>query len=157
MHIDKVSKNDCPLILNFIRLKAEFDGKMKGTTCVVTTTLEKIERSLFGEKPFAFALLLKDEEEAIGFALYHIRYSSFSGLPSIWLDDLFVNNFERSRGCGLQIMDSLKKEANKIGASYISWTASIANIRGQKFYNGIGAKVEQTNANVLYYKLSILS
>ena len=157
MHIDKVSKNDCSLILNFIRLKAEFDGKMKGTTCVVTTTIEKIEKALFGEKPFAFALLLKNEEEAVGFALYHIRYSSFSGSPSIWLDDLFINDSQRSRGGGLQIMDSLKKEATKISASHISWTASIANIRGQKFYNGLGAKVEQTNGNVLYYRLSISS
>jgi len=155
VRIDKVSENDSPLILNFIRLKAEFDAKTSGSASVVTTTVEKIKQTLFGEKPFAYALLLKDEQKAIGFELYHIRYSSFSGSPSIWLDDLFINDSERSRGGGLQMINALTKEANEIGASHISWTASIANTRGQKFYNRIGAEVDRKDGKLFYYSLSI--
>jgi hypothetical protein len=96
-------------------IAAEFDGKTRVSICIVSTTVEKIERVLFGKQPFAYVLLIKDKQQTIGFALYHIRYSSFSGLPSIWLDDLFVNNRERSIGGGLQIMKALTKEADELG------------------------------------------
>jgi hypothetical protein len=70
---------------------------MKGFSGEISTTVEKIERTLFGDYPFEHALLLEQDNEVLGFALFHYRYSSFSGEPSIWLDDLLVAENQKSK------------------------------------------------------------
>ena len=82
------TKEDSSVLLEFIEQKADFDRSMKGFSGEISTTIEKIERTLFGDYAFAHALILERNCEPFGFALYHYRYSSFSGEPSIWLDDL---------------------------------------------------------------------
>lgn len=155
MFINKAIKQDTQIIFDFIQKKAIFDGNTRGIPFIVSTTLVKIEKTLFCETPFAHVLLLKNEQEVIGFALYYFRYSSFSGSPSIWLDDLFINEEERSKGGGLQLMNAIIKEAANIQASHLYWTASINNLKAQQFYQQFGAKIERTDDSLLYYKLII--
>ncbi|MBE3959253.1 GNAT family N-acetyltransferase, partial [Vibrio parahaemolyticus] len=90
MNVRKAIKQDSSKLLELIGHKAEFDRSMKGFDGEISTTKEKIERTLFGDYPFAHALLLEVDGEVQGFALFHYRYSSFRGEPSIWLDDLLV-------------------------------------------------------------------
>ncbi len=90
MNVRKAIKQDSSKLLELIGHKAEFDRSMKGFDGEISTTKEKIERTLFGEYPFAQALLLEADGKVLGFALFHYRYSSFRGEPSIWLDDLLV-------------------------------------------------------------------
>lgn len=91
MIVRTATKKDSSILLGFIEKKAEFDRSMKGFSGEISTTVEKIERTLFGDYPFAHALLLEQGSEVLGFALFHYRYSSFSGEPSMWLDDLLVS------------------------------------------------------------------
>ena len=131
---------------------------MIGSAREVTTTLEKIERTILVENPFAKVILAKnDEQEAVGFALYHTRYSSFSGCPSVWLDDLYIDSSRRSKGFGLVMMNALKQRASDIDATQIAWTASATNTRGQEFYNRLGAEVDRADGELLYYRLGIVS
>ncbi len=81
MKVRKAIKQDADKLLELIVLKSEFDRSMKGFDGQISTTIEKIQRTLFGESPFAYALLLEVDEEVLGFALFHYRYSSFSGEP----------------------------------------------------------------------------
>lgn len=155
MHIDKATKKDAPVIFHFIQLKADFDGKMRGTPFTFATTLDKIENTLFSPLPFANVFLLKEGEETLGFALYFFKYSSFSGQPSVWLDDLFINDTQRSKGGGLLLMNALIKEAKNVGAAYLFWTASLANARVQQFYKQFGAKIERIDDGLIYYRLPI--
>lgn len=158
MVVVDADKDDAQLILSFIQKKAYFDGSIIGSAREVTTTLEKIERTILGENPFAKVLLAKnDEQEAVGFALYHTRYSSFSGCPSIWLDDLYTESSMRSKGVGLVMMNALKQRARDIDASHIAWTASALNTRGQEFYNRLGAEIDRVDGELLYYRLGIMS
>ena len=156
MFVESAIKSDAEMILQLIREKAEFDGALRGSACEVTTSIEKIERTLFGKDQCAQALLARtNDQEVIGLTLYHTRYSSFSGFPSIWLDDLYVNSSSRSMGVGLQMMNHLKQRGDDIMASHISWTASLANIRGQEFYNRLGAEIDATDEKLIYYRLVI--
>ena len=158
MIVVDADKDDAQLILNFIQKKADFDGSMIGAAREVTTTLEKIERTILSANPFAKVILAKnDQQETVGFALYHSRYSSFSGCPSIWLDDLYIDSSMRSLGFGLVMMNVLKQRASDIGASHIAWTASATNTRGQGFYNRLGAEIDWADGALLYYRLGIMS
>ncbi|MBC7005013.1 GNAT family N-acetyltransferase [Photobacterium sp. BZF1] len=155
MNVRKASKPDSSTLLELIEQKAEFDRGMKGFTGEISTTKEKIERTLFSDCPFAHALLLELNGEVQGFALFHYRYSSFSGEPSIWLDDLLVVSSHRSRGYGAELMHALKVEAEKSLSSHISWTASPYNTKAHEFYTKLGAEIERMDGQRPYFRWEI--
>ena len=152
MNVRKAIKRDSRKLLELIGHKADFDRKMKGFNGEVSTTNEKIERTLFGDYPFAHALLLEVNGDVLGFALFHYRYSSFSGEPSIWLDDLLVVDKHRSNGFGAGLMQALKLEAEKSLSSHISWTASPHNTKAHNFYKNLGAEVERMDGKRPYFR-----
>ena len=122
----------------------------------MTITLQKIKQTILNESPYAKVIFAKNvANEALGFALYHTRYSSFSGKPSIWLDDLLVDVSARSNGVGRELMFALENIANDIGASHLAWNANAKNIRGQEFYNRFGAELERADGAALFYRYSI--
>ncbi|MDC5806242.1 GNAT family N-acetyltransferase [Vibrio europaeus] len=155
MKVRKALKQDAGKLLELIALKSEFDRSMKGSNGQISTTIEKIQRTLFGESPFAYALLLEVDEEVLGFALFHYRYSSFSGEPSIWLDDLLIIGSSRSKGYGAALMHSLKVEGEKALASHISWTASPYNTKAHKFYSRLGAEIDRMEGKRPFYRWTL--
>lgn len=155
MNVRKASKQDAGKLLELIEQKAEFDRSMKGFDGQISTTVEKIQRTLFGESPFAHALLLEVNGEVLGFALFHYRYSSFSGEPSIWLDDLLVDGNSRSKGYGADLMQVLKLEGKKALASHISWTASPYNTKAHKFYTRLGAEIERMEGKRPFFRWAL--
>ncbi|MFH0215911.1 GNAT family N-acetyltransferase [Vibrio alginolyticus] len=152
VNVRKAIKQDSGKLLELIGHKAEFDRSMKGFDGEISTTKEKIERTLFGDYPFAHALLLEVDGEVQGFALFHYRYSSFRGEPSIWLDDLLVVGKHRSKGYGAELMYALKTEAQKSLTSHISWTASPYNTKAHEFYKRLGAEVERMDGQRPYFR-----
>ncbi|MBF9002701.1 GNAT family N-acetyltransferase [Vibrio nitrifigilis] len=152
VNVRKALKQDASKLLELIEHKAEFDRSMKGFDGKISTTKEKIERTLFGEYPFAHALLLEVDGNVEGFALFHYRYSSFRGEPSIWLDDLLIMGEHRSKGYGAKLMYALKTEAEKSLISHISWTASPYNTKAHEFYKKLGAEVERMDAQRPYFR-----
>ncbi|MGF1683832.1 N-acetyltransferase family protein [Photobacterium minamisatsumaniensis] len=157
MFVRSATKHDSSKLLELIERKAEFDRSMKAFHGEISTSIEKIERTLFGDNPFAHALLLESNNESYGFALYHYRYSSFSGEPSIWLDDLLVIGGQRSKGYGVELMKALKEQAQKSLVSHISWTASPHNNKAQQFYKRIGAEVERMDGRRPYFRWDIIA
>lgn len=157
MNVRKASKEDSSKLLELIEQKAEFDRSMKGFEGEISTTTEKIERTFFGDYPFAHALLFELDGEVLGFALFHYRYSSFRGEPSIWLDDLLVVGKKRSNGYGRELMYALRVEAEKSFASHISWTASPHNTKVHDFYKRLGAEVERMDGQRPYFRWVMFS
>lgn len=152
MIVRTATKKDSSILLGLIEQKAEFDRRMKGFSGEISTTVEKIEKTLFNDTPFAHALLLEMHSEVLGFALFHYRYSSFSGEPSIWLDDLLVVGEHRSKGFGYELMHALKSQAEASFASHISWTASPHNKKAHDFYKRLGAGVERMDGQRPYFR-----
>ncbi|HCG8581409.1 TPA: GNAT family N-acetyltransferase [Vibrio parahaemolyticus] len=152
VNVRKAINQDSSKLLELIGHKAEFDRSMKGFDGEISTTKEKIERTLFGDYPFAHALLLEVDGEVQGFALFHYRYSSFRGEPSIWLDDLLVVGKHRSKGYGAELMHALKTVAQKSLTSHISWTASPYNTKAHEFYKKLGAEVERMDGQRPYFR-----
>ena len=152
VNVRKAIKEDSSKLLELIGHKAEFDRSMKGFDGEISTTKEKIERTLFGDYPFAHALLLEVDGDVQGFALFHYRYSSFRGEPSIWLDDLLVVSNHRLKGYGAELMHALKTEAQKSLTSHISWTASPHNTKAHEFYKKLGAEVERMDGQRPYFR-----
>ena len=146
IEIRSANPEDAELIYQFIRDKAEFDRNIGAYSGEIQTTVAKIQQTLFANFPFAY-VLLAEKDLAIGFALYYFRYSSFTGQPSIWLDDLFVNPDMRSHGAGTLLMSKLLEIAKDNNCSHLAWTADARNTRGLKFYNRLGAEIIEQKGN----------
>ncbi|MEX6504581.1 GNAT family N-acetyltransferase [Pseudomonas zhanjiangensis] len=156
MIIQKAQVENCAEIYQLISLKAEFDRSTGGFIGEISTSAETIKSTLFGTLPYAHALIAKEQHLTLGLALYHFKYSSFSGKPSIWLDDLFVIESSRSKDIGAGLMSHLQLDAKDHDCSHISWTASPNNERGMKFYNNLGASIERMEGKRPFYRLGVV-
>lgn len=147
---------DAALIYRLIQFKAEFDRQIGAYSGTVKTSVEKIQQTIFSDRPFAFVLLAEVKASTVGFALYGFRYSSFVGQPSIWLDDLFVTPKMRSHGAGTMLMNRLQQIAQDNHCSHLAWTADARNTRGLEFYYRLGAKISEQRGDrcFLNWKIS---
>jgi GNAT superfamily N-acetyltransferase len=155
IQIRAATPSDVDVIHAFIGKKAAFDRSTGAFSGTITTTPARIAKTLFGEPRFAHALLAHDGDAARGFALFYFRYSSFAGLPSLWLDDLYVDADVRSHGVGARLLDRLRAIAAEHGCSHLGWTAAVANPRGQLFYQRHGATVVTRTDSQLTYRLDV--
>ena len=144
--------DDISLIYAFIQKKAEFDRSVGAYSGVIQTSEAKIRQTIFSNNPFAYVLLAECSLGVIGFALYGFRYSSFAGQPSIWLDDLYVEQNMRSQGAGSLLMDKLQQIAHKNNCTHLAWTADARNTRAIKFYRRLGAEIIEQKGDRCFLK-----
>ncbi len=140
IHIRKATAKDIPLILNFIAKKAAFDGCPEA----VEATAEKLRQTLFSDQPMASVVFVEVEGREVGFASYFRTYSTFLARPSIWLDDLYVDEAMRSQGIGKELLKYLARLALETNCGRVEWSAGTWNQRGLEFYRRQGARISET-------------
>ncbi|RYZ63875.1 MAG: GNAT family N-acetyltransferase, partial [Proteobacteria bacterium] len=100
----------------------------------------------FGAKPAAEVLIceLKDPASGkwtnAGFALFFTSFSTFLGLPGIYLEDLFIKPEARSSGLGKKMLVELARLTLDRGYGRLEWSVLDWNVRARKFYEELGAK-----------------
>jgi GNAT superfamily N-acetyltransferase len=137
MIIRHATKDDVPLILSFLRAKAEFDGCPEK----LEATEESLTHALFRDLPLMGVLLAETAGEAVGFVTYFYTYSSFLSRQGIWLDDLFVVPEQRGGGIGTALLVELARTAREEGCGRIDWTVAAANAPAIRFYQKHGAQL----------------
>jgi GNAT superfamily N-acetyltransferase len=147
MKVRSANPDDVALIFSFIQRKAEFDRSVGAFSGVLQVSKDKIQKTLFGTIPFSYVLLAESSRFEIGFALYGFRYSSFVGQPSIWLDDLYVDEEWRSQGVGAVLMNQLAQIAKENNCTHLAWNADARNTRGLSFYHRLGAEITEQHGN----------
>jgi GNAT superfamily N-acetyltransferase len=147
MKVRSATPNDVSLIFSFIQKKSEFDRNIGAFSGVLQVSEEKIHKTLFGIIPFSYVLFAEVSGHEVGFALYGFRYSSFAGQPSIWLDDLYVDNEMRSQGAGASLMAQLAQIAKENDCTHLAWNADARNILGLRFYDRLGAEIMEQHGN----------
>jgi GNAT superfamily N-acetyltransferase len=143
MRVRPATVDDVPLVFAFIQKKADFDRGIGAYSGTLAVTEEKLRKMLFGEHPFAYVIFAEQCDRAIGFALFGFRFSSFVGQPSIWLDDLYVDEDRRSEGAGAMLMRYLAEVALSNDCTHLAWTADARNVRGLSFYARLGATIAE--------------
>ncbi|NJR66059.1 MAG: GNAT family N-acetyltransferase [Leptolyngbyaceae cyanobacterium CRU_2_3] len=146
-------QTEIPLILNFIQKKAAFDAAMGSFSGTLCATEELLRETLFGDVPFATILLAEVDNHIVGFASYYFRYSSFKAQPSVWLDDLYVNDAMRNQGIGTVLMKKLAEIANAKNCSHLAWTAWKDNIQAIRFYQQMGGELIEEKDKLLFFQL----
>lgn len=145
--VRSATPDDVSLIFSFIQKKSEFDRNIGAFSGVLQVSEDKIRKTLFRIIPFAYVLFAEFSADEVGFALYGFRYSSFAGQPSIWLDDLYVDDQMRSQGAGAALMAQLAQIALENGCTHLAWNADARNTCGLRFYKRLGAEITEQHGN----------
>jgi GNAT superfamily N-acetyltransferase len=84
-------------------------------------------------------LITSPEGEVAGMGLYFYNYSTWTGVPGIYLEDLFVKPAYRKRGYGKALIRGLAKEVLKVDGQRLEWSCLTWNTPSLEFYKSLGA------------------
>jgi GNAT superfamily N-acetyltransferase len=135
LRIVAATERDVPLILEFIRELAAYERHLDR----VEATEARIRETLFGATPAASVIFAFQEDKPLAFAVFYFTYSTFAGLPGLYLEDLFVKPEARGLGIGRQLLSYLAKLAKEKGCWRIEWAVLNWNETAIGFYRKLGA------------------
>ena len=147
LRIRAAEATDVPVIARLIRGLASFE-KLEDQ---VSMTEERLAANLFGEHRYAETLLAEDGGGPVGFALFFHNFSTFLGLPGVYLEDLFVIPEQRGRGIGRALLKELARLAVERGCGRLEWSVLDWNSDAIGFYERLGAR---PNSEWTVYRLT---
>lgn len=134
--IRAATEDDVPLILEFIRLLADYEKLAH--ECVASEA--NIRRFLFGERSAAEVIIAEDEGRPLGFALFFTNFSTFLGRPGLYLEDLYVREDARGRGIGRMLLRHLARLVVEREYGRLEWWVLDWNEPAIRFYKSLGAQ-----------------
>lgn len=105
----------------------------------VKATEESLRTTLFADNPQVFAHIAELEGQPVGLALWFLTYSTWTGAPSLYLEDLFVAEAARGTGAGRALLTALAQTAKARGCARMDWAVLDWNEKARAFYAHIGA------------------
>lgn len=136
IHVRPAVPADVPLILRLVRELAEFERAPDA----VEATEPMLEAALFGARPAAEALIAETDGKAVGFALFFQNFSTWTGRPGIYLEDLYVTPDARGVGVGTALLRHLAGLALDRGCGRFEWAVLDWNTPAIDFYRAMGAQ-----------------
>ncbi len=133
--IRQTTKSDVPIIRTMIRELADYESMLD--QCTVTEA--GLRRWLFDKKA-AEVIFGEADGDIVAYALFYTIYSSFTGQPSLYLEDMFVRPKARGNGYGKRIMRYLAKEVIKRNYTRMEWSCLDWNSPAISFYLSLGAE-----------------
>lgn len=138
---------DVPVIADLIRGLARYERLEHE----VAMTPERLEKTLFGTRPFAETLIAEEDGEPVGFALFFHNYSTFLARPGVYLEDLFVRESQRGKGVGKALLVKLAAIAVERECGRLEWAVLDWNKDAIGFYERLGAR---PNSDWTVYRLT---
>lgn len=134
-NIRNTTKEDVPLILNFIKEIAEYEK----LSHEVVTTEQILMESLFGKNPSAEVVIGEFEDKPVGYAIFFHNFSTFLGKKGLYLEDLFVKPEYRGKGFGKKLLLHLVQIAKERNCGRMEWSVLNWNTPAIEFYKSLGA------------------
>jgi len=136
-YIRKAEPEDVDTILQLVIALATCEKEPDS----VKATPQLLRKNLF-ETPFAHALLAfsgsesptSTSDEPIGLALYFFNYSTWTGRPGLFLEDLYVKPEHRNKGVGKAFFGELGKIAQEKECARLDWAVLKWNQPSISFY-----------------------
>jgi GNAT superfamily N-acetyltransferase len=135
--IRRARLDEAGLVLTFVRELADYEKLLHE----VEATETDIGDALFGDNPQLFCEIAEWDNEPVGFAVWFNNFSTFTGRPGIYLEDLFVRPAQRGKGIGKALLNHLARQCLANGWGRLQWAVLDWNTPSIAFYKSLGAEV----------------
>ena len=135
LSIRRARPDEAGLVLDFVRELAEYEK----LSHEVEASEADIAEVLFGSDPRLFCAIACWNGEPVGFAVWFLNFSTFSGRYGIYLEDLSVRPSHRGKGLGKALLVYLARECVDNGWSRLQWAVLDWNAPSIAFYKSLGA------------------
>lgn len=126
---------DVPAIADMVRELAEYERSVEH----VEADEASLAAALFGPAPAVFAHIAEERGEAVGFALWFVNFSTWSGRHGLYLEDVYVRPAHRGGGHGRALLAELARVAVARGYRRLEWWVLDWNEPAIGFYRSLGA------------------
>ena len=133
--LENATEKDLPQILTLIKELAEYEQ----LSHAVVATEAVLHESLFMKRAAEVVIGYCGDEPA-GFAVFFQTFSTFLGVPGMYLEDLYVIPRFRRHGLGRMLLVHLATIARERGYGRVEWSVLDWNELAIGFYKGLGAK-----------------
>lgn len=145
--VRRATSANMDLVLQMIREMANSERKADA----VTITPATLQRYVFGPEAIAEVFLGFWEGEPVAYLMLQHRFSSYSGTPVIYVEDVFVRARSRGQGLGKLMMAFAAGYAKKHDYGALHWSVLDWNSPAIQFYDRLGATRESGR---LYFDLN---
>ncbi len=101
-----------------------------------------LRRYLFADHPIATVFLADESDATVGYAMVLPTFSSYAGVPNLYLEDLFLRENCRGKGYGKAFMAHLARYVKQRGYRDLCWSVLDWNAPSIEFYDRLGATRE---------------
>lgn len=133
------TEEDLSILMDLIKQLAVYEKLIDN----YTATMELYRKYGFSEDAIFGALLVEkiagEGPDYLGIALYYYTYSTFTGKPTLYLEDIFVPEEFRGQGIGTSLLVELAKIAVKKDCARMDWIVLDWNKPSWEFYKNLGA------------------
>jgi GNAT superfamily N-acetyltransferase len=130
-------RDDCPRLLELVRELAAFERAPDA----VTVSPARFEEAGFGSCPVWQAVVAEDGGTVVGFALWYVRFSTWTGCR-LYLEDIVVTASRRGEGIGHRLFGAALAEARRRGYAGMSWQMLDWNESACRFYDRYGPRYD---------------
>jgi GNAT superfamily N-acetyltransferase len=127
---------DVSAILGLIKELATYEREPDA----VKATEASLMGTLFTEHAQVFAHVAEADGAVVGIAIWFLNYSTWTGKPGIYLEDLVVTDAARGTGAGKALFKALAEEAERLGCARIDWAVLDWNTPAMHFYRTLGGR-----------------
>lgn len=136
VHVRPMTSSDLPAFLGLVDSLADYERLRRPDA----QARERLARDVLADPPRFSCLLAERAGRIVGYAAFFETYSTFLAQPTLYLEDIFVLEEERSRGLGRAFMVELAREAVRRGCGRIEWQVLTWNRPAIAFYERLEAK-----------------
>lgn len=127
---------DGPRLLALVRELAEFERLEPPSEGAQARLLD----DLFGPTPRIEALVAERDGAIAGYAAIYETYSTFRGMPVLWLEDLYVTPSARRGGIATRLLREVADIALDRGCARVGFVVLRWNVDAQRLYEKLGAE-----------------
>ncbi len=131
-----VRPGDVPTVVGLVHDLATYERAAE--QCRLTD--EQLTGSLFGDRPALFGHVGEVDGEVVGFALWFLNFSTWTGEHGIYLEDLFVRPEHRRSGLGRALLRELARVCRSAGYARLDWGVLDWNVDAHGFYRSLSAE-----------------